>query len=274
MRPQENISFKYGHTHRQTHERLERSENLLGIYQVGDRNIDSSSTETKCKRFFRNPRIRLDKHLDKTPVTIHVEGIKRSDDIRPETEEFNAYIWSFRINNKNYFSAPANRCSAQIKLTNVNHYLDFTWRSNIPILENCHISDLTDEPPRQVYAKRLAYEYLIERFIDTNDPNIDIETRDVEPHLLNFMFTFESSEYAYFIINRKMATWYGDHDVFYSEVGGTHLLLPMGTRNFPVIVRLQWLKPGSIDQYEYSSNSGERFLINVESWDDISISKG
>ncbi|MGB7884676.1 MAG: hypothetical protein WBL44_18295, partial [Nitrososphaeraceae archaeon] len=66
---------------------------------------------------------------------------------------------------------------------------------------------------------------------------------------------------------------YGDREVFYSEVRGTHLLVPMGTRNFPVKVRFQWVKPGSIDQHEYSSLDGEQFLINVESWDNISMSR-
>lgn len=273
----QNSSLKYSGAYHQTHERDNRyvvgSKILLGGHQIGNPSNTKSDKATKHKRFFRHPRIQVDKHLDKTPITIQVDGIKKSDDTRPEPEEFKAYIWSFKVYNKNYFSAPADRCSAQIKITNVNQYLNFTWRSNIPILEKCHIGELTDEPPRQIYAKLLAYQYLIEHFIDTNDPSVDIQKQNDEPYLLNFMFTFEDSEYAYFISPIEMAKWYGEHDVFYSAVGGTHLLIPMGTRDFPVTIKFQWLKPGSIDQYEYSSVSGERYLINANSWDNISMSR-
>lgn len=193
-------SLKYSNIDPQTHGRyVVRPEVLLGNHQDGNPDSLRSHEATKHKRFFRHPRIQVDKHLDKTPITSQVDGIKKSNNTRPEPEEFKAYIWSFKVYNKNYFSAPADSCSAQIKITNVNHYLNFTWRSNIPVLENCHICEPTDEPPRQVYARQLAYEYLIEHFIDTNDPNIDIETRNDEPHLLNFMFTFKDSRFGYFI---------------------------------------------------------------------------
>lgn len=145
-----------------------------------------------------------------------------------KTEIFNAIIWTLDVTNKHpriHLSPKASNCYPFIHIQNVAADLPLMWRQYIAEPTQCITHTLISRPtPRDEYFRVLGYHYVQNLLSQCGIPNIDILVD--ETHQLYFLFTFEGSDFAYFMIPGDYAIGHGEREVFYSSLYGVHFFVP------------------------------------------------
>ena len=182
-----------------------------------------------------------------------------------DTEIFNAIIWTLDVTNKHpriHLSRQASNCYPFIHIQNVAADLPLMWRQYITEPTQCitHTPIPEDQSPRDEYFRVLGYHYVQNLLSQCGITNIDILIG--ETHQLYFLFTFEDSNFAYFMIPRDYATWYGKREVFYSSVYGVHLFVPISEETE---CRIKFNSTENVERMEH------KFKIKYNSWDDIEL---
>jgi hypothetical protein len=182
-----------------------------------------------------------------------------------DTEIFNAIIWTLDVTNKHpriHLSRKASNCYSFIHIQNVATDLPLMWRQYIVEPTQCitHTPIPEDQTPRNEYFRILGYLYVQNLLSQCGIPNIDILVE--ETHKLYFLFTFEGSNFAYFMIPRDYATWYAEREVFYSSVHGGHFFVPISEETE---CRIKFNSTENVERMEH------KFKIKFNSWDNIEL---
>ena len=249
--------------------RLKYESFYKGEYESRNRNRNPCRGRiiTKNIPFFWKPHLKIGHRLEPNPIQITIASGKTTDGTLVERETFNGIIWTLDVTNKHPrnkipFSRTASNCLPLIYIKNIATELALRWRQYIQEPTECvtHTPIPENEIARNEYHKLLGYHYVQDLIEQCGIKDIDIQVG--ESHRLYLLFTFEGSNFAYFMVPRDFATWYGKREIFYSSIYGAFLFIPIHEERE---LRIKF------ESKEHKEITWRKLKIRVNSWNDIGL---
>lgn len=191
--------------------RLKYESFYKGEYESRNRNRNPRRSRVIAKNipFFWKPYLRLGNGLEPNPIQITIASGRKTDGTLVDTETFNGIIWTLDVTNKHPrnripFSRTASNCFPFIHIQNIAHQCSLIWKQYIQEQTECitHTTIPDGEIARNEYHRILAYHY-IQDFLLEKSKITDIDIQVGETHKLYLIFTFEGSNFAYFIVSSE-----------------------------------------------------------------------
>jgi hypothetical protein len=239
-------------------------------YQYGDSHSGNRITNPKHvlkdRSFFRKPHLQLGT-LNHYPVDIEIgTGLDDHHRLR-DSQQFHGMVWTIPVRNRNrpLITRAAMNCSSDIHISvngvGVGNQIPLIWRrySELPIVCDVEYALQGLKPQRDEYSELLAYFYS-KRVVE--NPLRQVAIPSGLSYELFFLFTFSDSNFAYIIVPFDNPIWTHNHTVFYHAVD--HLALAL---EFDIDYRLQ-IRSWSDEPF---SETRRNFLLNIHSWDTVSL---
>jgi hypothetical protein len=250
--------------------RLKYESFYKGEYESRNRNRNPCRSRfiTKSVPFFWKPYLKIGNELQPHHIQITVGSGRKTDGTLVDTEIFKGIIWTLDITNKHprkkiHVSRTASNCFPFIYIENIAHRLSLRWKQYLQEPTECitHTTIPDGEIARNEYHRILGYHY-IQDFLLEKTGITDIDIQVGETHKLYLIFTFEGSNFAYLIVPREYPTWYGERQVFYSNIDGVFLFIPMiGDRELSI----------KFESKEHKEITWRKLKIRVNSWDNVTL---
>ena len=153
---------------------------------------------------------KIDEQLTPNPIQITVASGRKSDGNLVDEETFNSIIWTLDVTNKHpkiHFSRTASNCFAFIHVKHAATEIPLKWTQYIqePIECITHTPIPENGSPRDEYHKIFGYHYVQNIVEPCSVPDIFVQVG--ETYELYFLFTFEASNFAYFIVSPRIGTF-------------------------------------------------------------------
>ncbi|MDP9288179.1 MAG: hypothetical protein M3P08_08285 [Thermoproteota archaeon] len=161
-----------------------------------------------------------------------------------------------------------NNCYAKAYITtadgrSTSHAVTLPWKNlKQPLTMFAPFTSLSmEENAREQYKKIFAYYYGEELRRNYVSPTVDI--RKGVANELYFLLTFKESLYACLLTMSEFATWSDNKDVFYGNVDGLSLALPLNNQ-YTFDILFQGVNVANVAQ-----GGHVQILLDMKSWNNI-----
>jgi hypothetical protein len=229
-----------------------------------------SRYSSKGNSFFKKkPRLDIKKPLARFPIQLEPKTPNESD----ERHTFNAIIWTLRISNTRlrWISANALNSSAKLHIKDVGADIPLRWNTRIIQPPECMLdTSVRGDSAIDHYHRLMPYYYAVATLGSKyGQPVANIYQH--EESSLYLLFTYQDSNRAFIITPRIIPEWYGDREVYYSNVADRFLFINEDEEHeWTIRLESNPLKP--IDGSTRPADTNYmKFRIKFNSWDNVKI---
>lgn len=189
------------------------------------------------------------------------------------SQTFNAIIWSLTISNTRWrkISANALNSSAKLHMKNVGTDIQLRWNARVRQLNECTLdTSVRGEPAIDHYHRSMSYFYAVMTLASKyGQPVANIYQG--EESSIYLLFTYQGSNRAFIITPIGSPEWYGDQEVFYSNVDDRFLLINQGeTHEWTIRIESNPVKAAD-GSTKYECIEYKKFKIRFNSWDNVEV---
>ena len=222
--------------------------------------------------FKKKPQLRIKRPLSddcKYRFQLEVKTPTESDG----SQTFNAIIWSLTISNTRWrrISANALNSSAKLHIKNVGTDIPLRWNTRVHQPNECTLdTSVRGEPAIDHYHRSMSYFYAVMTLASKYGQPVANIYHGEESNIY-LLFTYQGSNRAFIITPTVSPEWYGDQEVFYSNVDDRFLFINQGeTHEWTLRIESNPVKtPDGSSRYEYIEY--KKFKIRFNSWDNVEV---
>jgi hypothetical protein len=217
--------------------------------------------------FFSAPLLHVES-VTYSEVQVEIGTAYNSDYTVRNLQGFECHIWIIKIHSRNPAFSILNNCHAKAYITtdggqSTSNPVELPWKNlKDPPTRFVPYTNLTmQDNMREQYKKIFAYYYWEELRRNYVSPTVDIR-KGVTNHLY-FLLTFKGSSYAYLLTMSEFATWSDNKDVFYGNVDGLSLALPLNNQ-YTFDILFQGVNVANVNQ-----GGHVQIHLDIKSWNKI-----